>query len=218
MELSRPLVVLGALTLAFAAFSQAVAMGLMTAADRAIEHLVAQAWSVSLRPPALAVAELGGAELTGLIAIGLAVYLFRRAFRHEAWALLALPLVEVAEVVYKVVVQHPAPIRSAHGDGPSLTMLLERGPTALHNSYPSGHTLRAVLVYGLLAFVIYRLAPRGLVRKLAIPAAAVIISLVALDRLYLGVHWTSDVIGGLLLGGVALAAAVVWLDRPRPVA
>jgi undecaprenyl-diphosphatase len=57
-----------------------------------------------------------------------------------------------------------------------------------------------------------------LVRKLAIPAAAVIISLVALDRLYLGVHWTSDVIGGLLLGGVALAAAVVWLDRPRPVA
>jgi membrane-associated phospholipid phosphatase len=218
LELSRPLVVLGALTLAFAVFSQAVAMGLMTAADRAIEHLVAQAWCVSLKPPALAVAELGGAELTGLIAVGLAAYLFRRGFRHEAWALLALPLVEVAEVVYKVVVQHPAPIRSAHGDGPSLTMLLERGPTALQNSYPSGHTLRAVLVYGLLAFVIYRLAPRGLVRKLAIPAAAVIISLVALDRLYLGVHWTSDVIGGLLLGGVALAAAVVWLDRPRPVA
>ena len=66
--------------------------------------------------------------------------------------------------------------------------------------------------------VIHRLAPRGLARKLAIPAAAVIISLVALDRLYLGVHWTSDVIGGLLLGGIALTAAIVWLDKPRPVA
>jgi membrane-associated phospholipid phosphatase len=217
MELSRPLVALGALTLAFAVFSQAVTMGLMTAADRAVGQLVAQAWSETLRPLPLAIAELGGVELTGLIAVGLTAYLFLLGFRHEAWALLALPLVEVVEVVYKLVVQHPAPIRSAHGDGPSLTMLLERGPT-LHNSYPSGHTLRAVLVYGLLAFVVYRLAPRGLVRKLAIPAAAVIISLVALDRLYLGVHWTSDVIGGLLLGGVALAAAIVWLDKPRPVA
>ena len=203
MEVSRPLVALGALTLAFAVFSQAVTMGLMTAADRAIAQPVAQAWSESLRPPALAMAELGGVELTGLIAIGLTAYFLWRGFRHEAWALLALPLVEVVEVVYKLVVQHPAPIRSV--------------PT-LHNSYPSGHTLRAVLVYGLLAFVIYRLAPRGLVRTLAIPAAAVIISLVALDRLYLGVHWTSDVIGGLLLGGIALTAAIVWLDKPRPVA
>ena len=217
MEVSRPLVALGALTVAFAVFSEAVTMGLMTAADRAIAQPVAHAWSDSLRPLALAIAELGGVELTGLIAIALTVYLLWRGFRHEAWALLALPLVEVVEVVYKLVVRHPAPIRSVHGDGPSLTMLLERGPTALHNSYPSGHTLRAVLVYGLLAFVIYRLAPRGLVRKLAIPAAAVIISLVALDRLYLGVHWTSDVIGGLLLGGVALAASTVWLDKPRPV-
>ena len=81
----------------------------------------------------------------------------------------------------------------------------------------SGHTVRAVLVYGLLAFVIYRLAPPGLRKTLAIPAGAVIISVVALDRLYLGVHWTSDVVGGLLLGGLALAAAIAWLDQPRKI-
>jgi undecaprenyl-diphosphatase len=217
VELTRPLIALGALTLAFALCSQAVAVGLVAGADRAIAQLLAHTWSGSIRPAALAVAALGGVELTGLIALGLAAYLFQRGFRHEAWALLALPLVEVVEVVYKTVVLHPEPIAFAHGDAPSLTMLVERGLT-LHNSYPSGHTLRAVLVYGLLAFVVCRLAPRGLARRLAIPAAAVIISLVALDRLYLGVHWTSDVIGGLLLGGVALTAAVVWLDKPRPVA
>ncbi|MBJ7596676.1 MAG: hypothetical protein DLM67_06240 [Candidatus Nephthysia bennettiae] len=218
MALTRPLIALGALALAFAFYSQAVALGLMTAPDRAISQLVAHAWSENLRGPALAVAELGGVELTVLIAIGLAVYLFQHGFRSEAWALLALPLVEVVEVTYKLALHHPQPIEFAHGDGPSLTMLVERGPTVFHNSYPSGHTIRAVLVYGLLAFVIHRLAPRGLARKMAIPAAAVIISLVALDRLYLGVHWMSDVIGGLLLGGLAVAAAIVWLDRPRPVA
>jgi membrane-associated phospholipid phosphatase len=217
LAVTRPLVALGALALAFAFYSQVVALGWMTAADRAIAHGVTQVWSETLSSLGLAIAVLGGIELTSLVAIALAFYLVNRGFRHEAWALLALPLVEAIEVVYKLVLHHPGPIGSPHGDGPSLTMLLERGPT-FHNSYPSGHTLRAVLVYGLLAFVIHRLAPRGLARRLAIPAAAVIISLVALDRLYLGVHWTSDVIGGLLLGGLALAAAIVWLDKPRPVA
>jgi undecaprenyl-diphosphatase len=53
------------------------------------------------------------------------------------------------------------------------------------------------------------------VRALAIPVAIAIIVVVAFDRLYLDVHWESDVIGGVLLGGIALVAATVWLDRPR---
>ncbi|HUE67148.1 MAG TPA: phosphatase PAP2 family protein [Candidatus Acidoferrum sp.] len=46
-------------------------------------------------------------------------------------------------------------------------------------------------------------------------AAIVIIVLMAFDRLYLDVHWESDVIGGLVLGALALLAGTVWLDRPR---
>ena len=83
------------------------------------------------------------------------------------------------------------------------------------NSYPSGHVLRSVLVYGLIAFVAYRLSPAAWVRRLAIPAAALMIAAMSFDRLYLAVHWESDVVGGLLMGGLALAAAVAWLDRPR---
>jgi undecaprenyl-diphosphatase len=218
LALTRPLVALGVLALAFAFYSEAVTLGLFNPLDHATAQLMAHIWVPALEPVAQAVAELGGMELTVAIAIGLAVYLVRSGFRHEAWALLALAFVEVVEVVYKVVMQHPGPIGSAHGDGPSLTILLERGPNALHNSYPSGHTLRAVLVYGLLAFVIYRLATPGWHRRLAIAAAAVIIGFVAFDRLYLGVHWASDVVGGLLVGGLALTAAIVWLDRPRRVA
>jgi undecaprenyl-diphosphatase len=41
------------------------------------------------------------------------------------------------------------------------------------------------------------------------------IAAMSFDRLYLAVHWESDVVGGLLMGGLALAAAVAWLDRPR---
>ena len=37
----------------------------------------------------------------------------------------------------------------------------------------------------------------------------------AFDRLYLDVHWESDVIGGIILGAIGLVAGTVWLDRPR---
>jgi undecaprenyl-diphosphatase len=53
------------------------------------------------------------------------------------------------------------------------------------------------------------------VRALAFPVAFVLIVVEAFDRLYLDAHWESDVIGGLLLGAIALLSGTVWLDRPR---
>ena len=84
-------------------------------------------------------------------------------------------------------------------------------------SFPSGHVLRAVIAYGLLAFVIRRLSPSPRIRALAVAGAVAIIVLVSFDRLYLDVHWESDVIGGLFLGAIALLAGTVWLDRPKKV-
>jgi undecaprenyl-diphosphatase len=75
--------------------------------------------------------------------------------------------------------------------------------------------VRAVVVYGLIAFVVRRLAPSPAARALAIPIMVVLILVEAFDRLYLDVHWESDVIGGVLLGAIALVSATIWLDRPR---
>jgi membrane-associated phospholipid phosphatase len=75
--------------------------------------------------------------------------------------------------------------------------------------------VRTVIAYGLIAFVVRRLAPWRVARDLAIPLAVVLIVVEAFDRLYLDVHWESDVIGGLFLGAIALLSATVWLDRPR---
>jgi membrane-associated phospholipid phosphatase len=143
------------------------------------------------------------------------VYLIRGGFRVDAWALSAFIAASVLEVLYKANLHHIGPPRTvAHADGPSITMFLS-GQGVLTNSFPSGHVVRAVVAYGLIAFVIRRLAVSPLVRTLAIPVATVVILLVAFDRIYLDVHWESDVLGGLLLGFIALLGATVWLDRPR---
>lgn len=216
----RWLVGLGLLALAYVAYTQAVAAGALDGPDLGVDGVFTQ-----LRETAGAGAEiggrvvalLGGPELTVILAAGLAVELWRRRFRRESVGLLAFPLLLALEIVYKRLVPHPAPPKRML-DGPSLTDLLAQvEPHIVSNSYPSGHMARTVLVYGLLAFVVHRLAPPGLARSLAIPAAAVIIAAMALDRLFLGVHWQSDVLGGALLGGLLLAAAIAWIDRPVPV-
>ena len=203
-----------ALSVAWVATTIAITAGAFATLDHQVADEMHNLWQESLHGLFQVIAELGGLELTSLLMLALFIYLWRGGFGADALVVLAFAGAVGLEVVYKLLFFHPGPPRSiSHRDGPTLTDLL---PGSGHgNSFPSGHTVRAVVAYGLLAFVIQRLAPSRAVRLLAIPVATVIIVVVAFGRLYLDVHWESDVIGGLLLGGIALVVATVWLDRPR---
>jgi membrane-associated phospholipid phosphatase len=211
----RALAALAVLGVAFALYTQLVAGGLLAPVDLEVARAFRSTWLQALGPVAQVVAVAGGVEVTSLLAAGLAVLLWRRGFRVEAAALLALPIATALEAVYRLALRHPPPVAFAHPDGPSVVTMLHGGTLTLNGSYPSGHMMRTVLVYGLGAFVVRRLAPPGLARTLAAPMVAIVVGLMALDRVYLGVHWQSDVVGGLLLGGAVLAGAIAWLDRPR---
>lgn len=83
-------------------------------------------------------------------------------------------------------------------------------------SFPSGHATTSAMVYGFLAFLL----SRGLRRRWRAPllaAAAVLVALIGLSRIYLGVHWFSDVIAGFALGlaWITLLAAAVIHFQPR---
>ncbi|WP_288451854.1 phosphatase PAP2 family protein [uncultured Microbacterium sp.] len=75
-------------------------------------------------------------------------------------------------------------------------------------SFPSGHTLNAVVVVGVIAYLlILRRRTRGAKLALGIGAAAFAV-LVGLSRAFLGHHWLTDVIAGWLLGGAWLAVVI----------
>jgi undecaprenyl-diphosphatase len=88
----------------------------------------------------------------------------------------------------------------------------------LPDSYaiPSGHALAAVLLYGVLAFLLVR-ALHGRGARFAVMAAALLlIGRVGVSRIYLGVHWPSDVVAAWILGGVWLSVCVsVYLRWDR---
>jgi undecaprenyl-diphosphatase len=79
---------------------------------------------------------------------------------------------------------------------------VEAAVDALGWSFPSGHTMAAVTAYGMLGYIVAQHWPQH--RMLIATAAALVILLVGASRLYLGVHYLSDVLGGLL-------AATAWL-------
>jgi membrane-associated phospholipid phosphatase len=203
------------LGVAFIAMTIAVATGSFTNLDLQVAQAMHDAWQPALHGLFQAIAELGSLELTTLLVAGLTFYLWRSGFGSDALVFIVFIAAQVFELYYKLNLGHRQPPRSlAEADGPSITQLFAGGELA-GNSFPSGHVLRAVIVYGLLAFVIRRLATSPRIRSLALVVAVAIVALVSFDRLYLDVHWESDVIGGLLLGAIALLAGTVWLDRPR---
>jgi undecaprenyl-diphosphatase len=81
------------------------------------------------------------------------------------------------------------------------------------HAYPSGHTTTATLGYGIAAALL--IAYRRNLRAVAISIAALLAAAVGLSRVYLGVHWPTDVLGGWLLGltWLALAATVLSIQR-----
>ncbi len=215
MSALRPrLAAAAAFAVAYVALTMAIAAGMFDVLDKQVLQGMSSLWSESLHPLFQAIAELGGLELTSLLMLALAIFLLRRGFGADAWVVVVFVAAQVLEVLYKANLHHLGPPRTvAHADGPSITDFVS-GTGPLANSFPSGHMVRAVIAYGLIAFVVQRLAPWPLARTLAIPIATVLIVLLAFDRLYLDVHWESDVLGGVLLGGIGLLAGTIWLDRP----
>ncbi len=155
-----------------------------------------------------AVTALGASWFAVIVCGGIVLWLlWQRRFRTVVALGGVFLLAKLLEVGFKTFFARPRPTMVPH--------LVEAGGY----SFPSGHAMTAVVTWGLLAAV---LTCHLGGRKRALPpvVAAFIIAAVGFSRIYLGVHYLTDVIAGALLAGACLVpavAAICLLDRPSPI-
>ncbi len=66
-------------------------------------------------------------------------------------------------------------------------------------SFPSGHSMISMAFYGYLIYLIYKYVKNKYIKGISIILLSLLICLIGISRIYLGVHYTSDVLGGFLI-------------------
>lgn len=76
-------------------------------------------------------------------------------------------------------------------------------------SFPSGHSFAAMTLYGLLVVLVWQATMRPALRTVATALGGALILAIGVSRVYLGVHWLTDVLGGFLAGFAWLVASLL---------
>ena len=173
----------------------------LAAVDTAVTTEVAGTHNGTLNRAMRLITLLGNRIVIGALLIGLTAWVLRTGrCRTPVLVLVAAFLVNpILEAALKGLVGRSRPeiAQLVSGDGPA---------------FPSGHVLATVGFYGVLAVIAWRSTARRSLAIGALLSSSVVIALVGFSRIYLGVHWMSDVIGGLLVGSTFVLGAAYFLN------
>ena len=103
-----------------------------------------------------------------------------------------------------------------------LKMIISRPRPVDHNiikeigySFPSAHSMISMAVYGLLIYFIYKNIKNNHMKWVLIIIISILILLIGFSRIYLGVHYASDVLGGYLLALIWLITFITIINKTK---
>jgi undecaprenyl-diphosphatase len=186
--------------LAFLELGFEIREGELGAFDEAMSQLTA-GFRGRVDAPMIFLTYVGGFVGMAILCVSSAAALVARKKDREATFLLACGAgVAVLSAALKIAFQRARP-------SPAFYYVID-APSSF--SYPSGHAMGSTCVVGSLAVVAFALSRSWAIRAAAVAVSCAFIAGVAGSRVYFGVHFPSDVAGGVLAGAAWVAASTGW--------
>ena len=139
--------------------------------------------------------------ITILGAISLAYLYFKKELAYFYALIIIFLGTEASVFIIKILINRGRPIAD-------IAYYLETS-----GSFPSGHSAIAMAFFGFVTYYIVHHITGGNKKSIITLIGALLILLIGFSRLYLGVHFLSDVIGGFLMGGLWLVAGITFRER-----
>ena len=194
-------------TWAFAALAMHVRRGATQRFDDAILHWVAAHQVPWLHVAMLQVTELGTGVVVMMVVAIAALFLWLTKHKHSASLLLVTTAVGILiNSMLKDVFHRTRP------------SIFPTGVEVFSSSFPSGHSMSAAIVYGTVAYLAARLQQHHWSRIVTALVAFALILLIAASRIYLGVHYPSDTLAGMVIGFAWAAFCMATLEAIQLVA
>ena len=202
------MVVGGALLVALTAFT-CLASAFARFPGEVAVSLWVQSWRTPWLDTAMKAVSAMGVEAVAMVLVALVTLaLFLIGLRREGGLVVAATIVGyLLRSILKMAVARPRPP----------TDLLQVVQQADGYSFPSGHVMHYVVLLGTLAFILSSISDSREGRWMIHVFMVVALIIMGLSRIYLGVHWLGDVVGGYAFGAVVVVGAVWtwrrWVNR-----
>ena len=176
-----------------------------------LQHVdsVVHAWAISRRSPGATMffatmSTIGGP--VGLAALVLGVAIVLLLLRRFRWVLYLAVTVGGGALLDQELKRFFARAR------PDIAEMLRQ---AHGYSFPSGHAMGSTVVFGALSYLAFRTATQWRWKAAAVALGATIVLAVSLSRVYLGVHWISDVVAGITAGTLWVVVSTMAYETVR---
>ncbi|HEX7020757.1 MAG TPA: phosphatase PAP2 family protein [Gemmatimonadaceae bacterium] len=191
-------------TWGFAELARHVEAGSTKAFDVSVMQWIGRHQDPAVQAVMLEITTLGTSTVVAAIVLVAAMFLWLSRHKHSAFLLCVATLGGIVlNNLLKLGFDRPRP------------QVFAWGTRAVSSSFPSGHAMSAAIAYSTVAYLAARLQRNARSRVLTMVVAAVIVLLICLSRLYLGVHYPSDVIAGVTIGLAWAAFCMAVLEATQ---